>query len=198
MTDYTDAILAASVTDELHSHVSDTEAEIIVNEGSRDFSFSEGFNMVIGVVGDKNSEAVSFKMPRFIDSHDISECAQHRILWKNEEAGLDGYFDSEDIKISESEEDKLILGWLISDEVTAAAGEISFALQISDYDADGQLSYRWQTLYGHGLLILEGPESEVYPEKIRKSYVPMVDQVTGKKYKLYVSYGKLMIGESEE
>jgi len=203
MTDYTDAILTMSDTEELHSPVSDTETAIIVNEGTRGFSFPDNFNMVIGVVGDHNSEVVSFLLPRYIDNHDVSECAEHRIIWKrttyvnDDEKVTEGYFDTDDIKISEDDESKVLLGWLISNEVTEEAGEISFALQLSDYDADGEPSYRWKTIYGEGLLIVDGPDSGEYPETIRKNHVNMVDQTTGAKYKLYVADGKLRLEESE-
>lgn len=199
MTDYTDEILAVANTEDLHSPVSDTEEAIIVNVATRDFTLPKGFQPIIGVVGDKNSEVVSFKIDRYIDSHDISECAVHRVYWKNEEAGTKGHFDIEDIKLTETDENTVLLGWLIDDDVTASPGEISFSLRFEDYDEDGQCTYRWNTFYGGDLIILENDvDDEEEPTTIRKSYVALTDQTTGEKFKVYVSNGKLMMEEESE
>lgn len=199
MTDYTDEILAVANAEDLHSPVSDTEEAIIVNVDSRDFTFPKGFQPIIGVKRDKNSEVVSFKIDRYIDSHDISECAVHRVYWKNEEAGTKGYVDIEDIKLSETDENTVLLGWLIDEDVTAVPGEISFSLRFNDYDEDGQESYEWKTIYGDGLIVLDDPDyDEEEPITIRKSYVALTDQATGEKYKVYVSNGKLMMEKESE
>lgn len=207
MTDYTDMIMTASDTEELHSPVADTEEAIIVNTDSRDFTLGASFNPIIGVVGDHKSEVVSFAIDRFIDSHDVSECAEHKVFWKSfvttevdgvltKVVNAEGYSKIEDIKLSDDDEDTVLLGWLITEDVTQSAGEVEFRLQISDYDADGQLTYRWKTIYGNGLLIKEG-EGDDFHETIPKSFVSLIDQETGEKYRLSVSNGKLIMNESE-
>lgn len=194
MTDYTNEILAAALNIDAHSPVSDTEDPIIVNVKTRDFTLGPNVTRIIGVVGDKDSNIVSFSLPRLIDSHDISGCASHKVYWRNIETQKEGEFTIKDIKTSDGE-DTVLLGWLISDEVTDEAGEIEYSLEIEDFDSAGQLIYSWNTIYGSGLMVIEGREDKVHPVFIPKSYITLVDQETGKKHNVYVSNGKLMMEE---
>ena len=100
MSDYTNQILAIS---KMHSPVKDTETAIIVNVGTRDFSLGSKFNNLIGVVGDHNSNEVTFQLPRYIDSHDISQCSKHTVLWENPKAETSGEFSNVSISVSEDE-----------------------------------------------------------------------------------------------
>lgn len=188
-------ISETDIIDDLHSPVSDTEQSIIVNEATRSFTIPTDFNPIIGVVGDCNSEMVSFLVPKFIDSHNIFECSEKKIFWKNKEAFTEG--ESDAFEVVESDEDHLKIQWLISDKIAANAGEITFALQISDYDEDGTLIYRWKTIDGEGIRIESTQFGESVNETIQKSFVKLVDQTTGEKYKLYVTNGKLLMGKGE-
>jgi hypothetical protein len=173
----------------------DTDEAITINTDTKDFSFGKNFNNVIGVVGDHNSEIVSFKIDRFIENHDISQCMSHRIFWKNTDTNKS---DKDDLSIKVLDDNIVLLSWLISDKVTESAGNLEFAVHISDYDSNGQLCYRWKTKPGNGLRIENGFIEEEYQESIPKCFVSMIDQETGKKYRLYVSNGKLLMEESEE
>lgn len=193
MSDYTELISA--VSEDMHSEVTDTEEAIIVNTDSRTFSLGESFNKIIGVTGDHNSEAVSFSIDKYIDSHDIEGCAEHKLYWENKEAETSG---EATLKIKPQSQDKLILEWLVEGAVTEHAGEISFSLEITDYDVDGKLLYRWQATDGEGLIIKQGRQrKENYPEPIEESFVSLIDQATGSTYRVYVEDGKLMLLQSE-
>lgn len=195
MTDYTEMILNASVTEELHSHVADTEEAITVNEATRDFTFGANFNPIVGVVGDKKSEMVTFKVPRFIDSHDISECDTHKVFWANIETNNEGEDEIAEVKVSETDENIVLLGWLIDDDVTQDAGPLAFSLRIADHNEEGQVIYRWKTVDGEGLSIADTRFKDEHNDTIRKSYVRLTDQTTGEAFKLYVSKGKLYMEE---
>lgn len=155
MPDYTEQINMASTTEELHSPVIDNDDVIIVNVEMRDFTFGAAFNTIIGVVGDKNSEIVSFKINRLIDGHDISECAEHKLFWRNVDTKKEDAV-ALDVKISEDDEETVMLGWLIKEDVTEAPGKIEFALQISDFDTEGKTIYEWNTKKGTGLTVEAG------------------------------------------
>ena len=161
MGNYEDVIYGIS---NLHSPVKDTEAAIIVNAGTRDFTFGEDFNPVIGVVGDHNSNEVTFLLPRYIDSHDISQCIKRVILWENKAAGTCGEYKRVGVEVSEDSE-TVKLTWLISGAVTKDAGDISYGILIEDYDEDNVLSYRWQTVAGTGLQVAAGVKRDVNPEE---------------------------------
>ena len=155
MPDYTEQINMASTTEELHSPVIDNDDIIIVNVEMRDFTFGAAFNKIIGVVGDKNCEIVSFKIKRIIDGHDISGCAEHKLFWRNVDTHEEGEF-SLDVKISEDDEETVIFGWLSEEEVTQNPGAFEFALQILDFGADGEVVYEWNTKKGTGLTVEAG------------------------------------------
>lgn len=187
-------VRATTATAYTHSPVADEELEIIVDEMTRSFVLPEGFNPIVGVVGDCNSEVVSFIVPKIIEGHDVYACAEKKIFWKNKNSETSGEFTVENIV--ENEED-LTLEWLISDAVAANSGELSFELQISDYDDQGQVTYRWRATGGKGLMILPTEFDGSVNETPQKSFVRLVDQSTGKHYQLYVSDGKLNMVESE-
>ena len=162
MTDYMDQINQASLTEELHSPVADVEDAIIVNVETRDFTIDENFHRIIGVVDEHNSEVVSFKITRYVEHHDISECAEHKVFWRNVDTQASGYYllkKDKDIHLSD-DESAVILGWKIDKKVTAAAGNIEFALQILDYGSDLEVTYELNTRKGQGLEIVEGFEGK--------------------------------------
>lgn len=191
MTDFTNLI--NEVSEGLHSPVTDTDIAIVVNEDTRDFTLPDGFNPIVGVVGDCNSEIVTFEVPKHIETHNVMECSEIKVFWKNESAGSDGEFEVTDIR--EKDESTVRFGWRIDENVAAHEGELTFALQFTDYDADGQVLYRWKTIDGTGIRIEGTQFGESVNETIQKSFVKLVDQTTGEKYKLYISKGKLYMEE---
>lgn len=154
MSDYLEQI--NQISEELHSPVIDNDEAIIVNVEER--TFTVGKIRRIGIVGDKNSEIVSFRIDRYIEGHNISECSEYKVFWRHETTKKEGYHTIDIVKVSE-DEDVVFLGWKIDDNVTETAGEIAFALKISDYDSDGECIYEFNTKEGSGLFVEPGFKS---------------------------------------
>lgn len=107
-------------------------------------------HLVIGTVGDHNSEQLTFQCPRLIDGHDVVNCSAHYVVWKNV-LGDTGRTEITDIK---TDEDNMYFTWVIPGGVTVAAGFISFTIHFED-EADGGLLYRWSTTTCNECQVLE-------------------------------------------
>lgn len=150
MTDYANEIGAILAS---HSTVEDTDTAITVNVSTREFELGK-VPTLIGIIGDHNSNVVSFKFPKCIDNHEIAECAKKYVIWRNKDTLKMGRFDIEDIKVND--DGSVLFGWLISAGVTQDVGEIEYCIKISDYDEYGKLIYKWNSKWGNGLFIADG------------------------------------------
>lgn len=112
----------------------------------------------IGVVGDHLSEQLTFRCPRFIDSHDVSECARKYVSWVNvnDEPGND------ELQVSEADDNYLYLTWDIRNALTIATGLVKFSIVFEDPAEDGQPPlYRWSTTTNQNCEVLDAISSAV-------------------------------------
>lgn len=102
----------------------------------------------LSVKGDHTAEVVFFDVDRFFDAMDLSSCqeANHGecyIQWENaaKEVGLSRAYAFD---ITET---KVIFGWIISDSITAAEGDVKFSVRFVKKDPDtGVINYSLSTL----------------------------------------------------
>lgn len=133
------------LTQGLNSTTSTTEEKFLVDLDSRIITVPEALEF-IGVEGDNNSEKVYFEVSRYYDHDDTNNgdlsIKKVRIEYVNG-AGLYGYYDvpESDIEIND---ENIIIGWLISEEVTMKAGTISFVLTFTTDEISGNV-YRLST-----------------------------------------------------
>lgn len=107
-----------------------TTKKIIVPAGHR----------IIGAVGDKNSEQLTFKCPKTIDGHDIAGCSKKWVVWENAR----GDSDRDVITDITVDGEYIYLKWTISEKVTPTKGYIGFAILFEDIE-NGVTSYSWST-----------------------------------------------------
>ncbi|MBO7450621.1 MAG: hypothetical protein J6U54_09650 [Clostridiales bacterium] len=109
--------------------------------------------VVAGVEGDKDVNRIAFKIDKMYNGFDLSEFDFY-INYKNVE-GTKGRY----VVMDKTPENELILfSWLVSDEVTAAKGTVTFAVELINHEesADAQ---RFNTTIGQ-LQVLEGLNSQ--------------------------------------
>ena len=113
-----------------------------INMSTRAISVPKDFATYgLGVKGDTYAEVVFFESDRFFDQVDLksTECW---IQWVNTSTQVKG--NSKSVYM-DATEDKLLFGWVITDEMTSGAGNIEFAVRWFTTDQDGNISYSVST-----------------------------------------------------
>lgn len=123
-----------------HNYINDDGVKFQIIPSTRKITVPAS-HKIIGTVGDHNSEQLTFQCPKTIDGHDVVNCSDHYISWKNA-AGGEGYTDVVDIR---TDEENMYFTWLIDSGVTVAAGYVTFAVHFEDIDTNGATLYKWST-----------------------------------------------------
>ena len=97
--------------------------------------------VVVGTVGDHNSEQLTFQCPKVIDGHDVAHCSEHYVIWKN----VLGETGRSEITNITTDDENMYFTWIISSGVTAAAGFVAFTIHFEDKDISGAIAYKWST-----------------------------------------------------
>lgn len=99
--------------------------------------------------GDHNSERFTFEIPRYVDGHDMSLCNICQIHYLNvgssNRATNTGIYEVEDLQFDpKDEQNRVVLSWLISSNVTKYVGSLSFVIRFG-CSTDGVVDYIWNT-----------------------------------------------------
>lgn len=146
-----------------HEHILvDTDAVFSIDENTREISIMAGVPNIVQY--DHNSEKLSFELPRFIDGHDMMQCNDVQIHYINingsntKESHADVY-DVADLKISDTDENKVVLSWLVSRAATQYAGSLNFVVKFKCIAADGTVDYSWSSAIYKGLTVSDGMDN---------------------------------------
>ena len=117
---------------------------------------------IIGVVGDKNTNRVNFRMPRYYNGFDMSEF-QVRVNYKNVNQKT-SYYEVNDlttaVKTETADEDKLLFTWLVDSDVCEAQGNVNFSVRMLKTADDGTIIQEFNTTIATGF-VLEGLDAYV-------------------------------------
>ena len=152
-----------------HNHdVFDMENHFEINGSSRFIKETSETKLVV-VQGDHKSEVLTFKMPRYIDGHDMTLCNKVRIHYinldsKTGDKSADVY-EVTDLTLCEECEDVLTFTWMIEAPATKYAGTLSFLVKFECTEGENIL-YQWNTAKYVGVNVLAGIDnSEEFVEK---------------------------------
>lgn len=96
---------------------------------------------------DHESEIISFKLPRYVEGHDMSVCTNVEVHYNNistsrqENAGI---YDVTDLAVMADDENMVQFTWLISENATQYDGLLSFLIMFK-CERNGEVEYRWST-----------------------------------------------------
>lgn len=96
---------------------------------------------------DHESEIISFKLPRYVEGHDMSVCTNVEVHYNNistsrqENAGM---YDVTDLAVMADDENMVQFTWLISENATQYEGLLSFLIMFK-CERNGEVEYRWST-----------------------------------------------------
>ena len=121
-----------------------------------------------------NSEQIVFRMPRYIEEHDMSFCDVVQIHYINTDGKQEnkGVYEVKELQVPENDENVVLFGWLISENATQLVGALNFAITFECVN-DGTVDYRWGTEICKNLTIGEGIDNGDY---IAKEYPDILAQ----------------------
>lgn len=108
---------------------------------------------------DHNSERLGFSMPRFIDSHDMSNVDRIEIHFVNtdvvtSEESTDKYI-VDDLAVDAKNTEKITFSWEIQNTATKYKGSLAFLIRFLCFDGDS-IDYSWSTEPFRTLTVGEG------------------------------------------
>lgn len=103
---------------------------------------------------DHNIETVVFDCPRFWDGNDFKDMSVYIIYMRGDDEP--GMYECNDVTVDETDDKIMHFSWLISGDVTAVAGKISFLVSIKQTDEAGLLLKRWNSFRCNECTIRKG------------------------------------------
>ena len=155
--------------------MSDTNDRIIIG-ANRIFSLPEGFDPIIAYEGDVNTQIITFQCPKHSDGHDLSQCFNKRLRWKNLTSENEG---SSILSFStEEENDTLLLFWEVPAEASNKSGKIQISISIYDI-TNNKIAYAWNTPLFSELEVGESIDSVGYfiGQENTEQYMPAKDEI---------------------
>ena len=102
----------------------------------------------INITQESNSQFIPFEMPRFYDGFDLTN-AKLLVHFVNQD-GYESYSDPVNVYKSA---DKIRFGWLVGNDATAVAGNLSFEIQATGVNSKGE-DYIWKSKIDSNLNVL--------------------------------------------
>ena len=151
-----------------HTHnVVDTDKHFIIDALTRAITTqSEKLTLM---QGDHNSEIYTFEIPKVIEGHDMSLCNRVEIHFNNVSndkvsKSADIYYVS-DLRVDETDPEKLAFSWLVSGNATKYAGALAFRVRFCCIDKNGNYTYKWHTEIFKGITISDGLDNTAAAEE---------------------------------
>lgn len=146
----------------MHDHTTqiiDTDPKFEIDIVSRKIINNSGKTTLMRY--DHNSERFGFSMPRFIDSHDMSEVDRIEIHYINtdvvtSETSTDKY-TVEDLAVDAENSKMIHFSWKIRNTATKYKGALAFLIRFLCFDGD-KIDYSWSTEPFKTLTVGEGFE----------------------------------------
>lgn len=171
-----------------HKHpIYDTDQHFKIDGDSRVVTNMSDVKVAL-MQGDHNSERFTFEIPRYVDGHDMSLCNICQIHYLNvgsaTRATNAGVYEVEDLQTDPNdEENRVVLSWLLSSNVTMYVGSLSFVIRFG-CSTDGKIDYIWNTAVHSGINV----SNSIYnSEGVVQDYTDILEQWRDK---LFSTYGK--------
>lgn len=121
------------------------ENDFAIDADSRKISIPASFSKNgVGVAGDHFVETLYFTIDRYFDTIDFADDSIQAIVeWQN--ADGDKYYSPAWTKVLDDDEEKVIIGWVLTDKATSKAGIIKFSVRLFRLES-GKLQTSFGTL----------------------------------------------------
>jgi hypothetical protein len=144
-----------AILNNLHdnSQVRDDAGQEIEITKKRTFVVPADYDLVLGYVGDVNSQAVTFRFPYTHETHCLYNCTYKVVKWKNLKSGAEG--ESKLIPSESAAEPSWTGVWEVPPEVMTGAGNVEVSFSLYDV-SDGLIAFAWNTPSFNGFSVGEG------------------------------------------
>lgn len=132
-----------------HEHpVVDTDVRFSIDSYTRTLIDSTPAKKTI-VQYDHNSERYTFSLPRVIEGHDMTECDVVEVIYINIDGSTNAEYHGKcpisDLRVSEDDEEVLVMSWLVSKSSTQFVGPLHFSIRFACHNENGEVTYEWNT-----------------------------------------------------
>lgn len=138
--------------------VTDTDTHFIIDGATRTVK-NETETKSMLVQFDHNSERFTFKVPRYVDGHDLAKCnavrAHYINIDKSKRTQNSGANEIIDLDICDDDDGFVMCSWLIPQEATQLAGYLHFVIQFACMNGD-EMIYAWNTARHTGVTVADG------------------------------------------
>ena len=166
-----------------HLHpVYDTNEPFVVDADSGLITYPSGGALVL-IQMDHNSERYTFKMPRYIDGHDMTKCDLVQIHYinissENTRNKRSGIYTVTDLKASTDDENTATWTWLVSQNATQYVGSLNFAVRFA-CTSGSKIDYSWNTRVYSSISVLVSIDSsdfiiEQYDDILQMWYMELL------------------------
>ena len=156
-----------------HNHeIIDSDVSFVIDPITR--AITTDSSKLCLVQYDHNSEKYTFKVPRFIEGHDMITCDTIAIDFTNTTRRKDnsnvGAYLTKEIDVAD---DYLMFTWVISQDATQLVGYLTFSVSFRCHDANDNIIYEWGTDTYQRITVLEKTRNiqsivEKYPDIIEQ------------------------------
>ena len=105
---------------------------------------------------DHDSERYTFRVPRFIEEHDMSLCDRIEVhftnITRNKQEQKDDVYIIKDVS---SDHNDVFFSWLVSRNATQLIGSLKFSVTFLCFDDNGNEVYNWGTSIFDGIQVIE-------------------------------------------
>ena len=157
-----------------HLHeISDSDVSFVIDPITR--AITTGSSKLYLAQHDHNSERYTFKVPRFIEGHDLSQCDTVMVDYVNVDKKKTmtrrGAYWSNDVAVVD---DYILFSWLVSREATQLVGYLTFSVSFRCHDDDSNIIYEWGTDTFKRITIIEKTRND---QSILSQPPGLVDQL---------------------
>lgn len=142
----------------LRHGVYDSDSHFSINSITRAMK-NEGSAKTALIQFDHNSERFTFELPRYIEGHDMSKCNVIQVHFQNTDAQTkeqsNGVYEVTDMQVSQEDQNKIILSWLIPCTATQYVGSLNFLIRFSCVE-NSKVEYVWNTAIYSGITVSKG------------------------------------------
>jgi hypothetical protein len=180
-------------------NVIDSDITFIVDPFTRAIT-SENPQKYVIMRGDHNSERFTFKIPRYIEGHDMYLCNHVAVPYLNFEGKkkgqiyATGVYLSTDIHVDPEDPNMLVFSWLISSNATKFAGSLVFSVLMSCMNGK-IVEYRWGSDTYNQIAIADNLYSDVsfadeyvdvieqWKDTVKSEFIAYLDQISTARYR---------------
>ena len=148
-----------------HQHpVKDTDLHFVIDPVTRVIKNNSG--KIVIMQHDHQSEILTFELPRYIDTHDMSLSNTVRVHYINIGSSskyepVSGVYEVNDLQVDATNENLVTCSWTLTNNTTQLEGTLNFIIRFSCLTGD-TIDYSWSTAIYSGIIVAKTIDSSDY------------------------------------